>query len=84
MHGQGWAGLSEVQPAPCVVLPFTTTCCTVAAVGHALLSAKPVTRGKFFTERLVRCWQRLPRKAVDAPSLEVLKTRLDEALGNLL
>jgi len=26
----------------------------------------------------------LPREAVDAPSLEVLKTRLDEALGNLL
>ena len=25
----------------------------------------------------------LPRKAVDAPSLEVLKTRLDGALGSL-
>ena len=41
-------------------------------------------RGKFFTERVVRCWNRLPREAVDAPSLEVLKTRLDGALGNLL
>ena len=38
----------------------------------------------FFTERLVRCWNRLPREAVDAPSLEVFKTRLDGALGNLL
>ena len=33
--------------------------------------------------RAVRCWNRLPREAVDAPSLEVLKTRLDEALGSL-
>ena len=40
-------------------------------------------RGKFFTRRVVRCWNRLPREAVDAPSLEVLKARLDGALGNL-
>ena len=41
-------------------------------------------RGKFFTERVVRCWNRLPREAVDAPSLEVLKVRLDGALGSLI
>ena len=40
-------------------------------------------RGKFFTERVVRCWNRLPREAVDALSLEVFKTRLDGTLGNL-
>lgn len=39
---------------------------------------------KFFTERVVRCWHRLPRKAVDAPFLGVFKTRLDEALGSLV
>ena len=41
-------------------------------------------RGKFFTERLGRCWNRLPREAVDAPPLEVFKTRLDGALGILV
>ena len=41
-------------------------------------------RGKFFTERVVRCWNRLPREAVDAPSLEVFRTRLDGVLGNLI
>ena len=27
--------------------------------------------------RVVRCWNRLPREAVDAPSLEAFKARLD-------
>ena len=41
-------------------------------------------RGKFFTERVVRCWHRLPSEAVDTPSLEVFKARLDGALGSLV
>ena len=41
-------------------------------------------RGKFFTRRVVRPWNSLPKEVVDAPSLEVFKTRLDEALGNLI
>ena len=41
-------------------------------------------RGKFFTKRVVRCWNRLPREAVDAPTLEVFKARLDWALGSLV
>ena len=40
--------------------------------------------GKYFTMRVVRCWNRLPREVVDAPSLEVFKARLDGALGNLV
>ena len=41
-------------------------------------------RGKFFTKRVVGCWNRLPGEAVDAPSLEVFKARLDGALGSLV
>ncbi|KFP54386.1 hypothetical protein N323_06491, partial [Cathartes aura] len=41
-------------------------------------------RKKVFTARVVRHWNRLPREAVDAPSLEVFKARLDGALSNLV
>ena len=41
-------------------------------------------RVTFFTKRVVECWNRLPREVVDAPSLEVLKARLDGALGSLV
>jgi len=39
---------------------------------------------KFFIMRVVKHWKRLPREAVDAPSLEVLKARVDGALSNLV
>ncbi|KFV02072.1 hypothetical protein N340_13328, partial [Tauraco erythrolophus] len=41
-------------------------------------------RKKFFTLRVVRQWNRLPREVVDAPSLEVFKARVDKALGYLV
>ena len=41
-------------------------------------------RKKFYTQRVLRPWHRLPREAVDAPSLGVFKARLDGALGNLV
>ena len=36
---------------------------------------------KVFTVRVMRQWNRLPRDVTDAPSLETLKVRLDEALS---
>ncbi|KFZ54847.1 hypothetical protein N338_12600, partial [Podiceps cristatus] len=41
-------------------------------------------RKKFFTMRVLRHWNRLPREAVDAPSLEAFKARLDGTLSNLV
>ncbi|KFV99690.1 hypothetical protein N326_05541, partial [Eurypyga helias] len=41
-------------------------------------------RKKFFSERVVRHLNTLPREAVDALSLEFFTARLDEALSNLV
>jgi len=41
-------------------------------------------RAKFFTERVVRCWNSCPERLwMPRPSLEVFKARLDGALGRL-
>ena len=39
---------------------------------------------KFFTVRVVRHWNRLPREVVDAQFLEGFNVRLDQALSNLI
>jgi len=41
-------------------------------------------RKTLFPVRVVRHWHRLLREAVDAPSLEMFKAGLDEALSNLV
>ena len=41
-------------------------------------------RKKFFTQRVVPPWNRLPEEVVDIPSLEAFKATLDVALGSLV
>ncbi|KGL89898.1 hypothetical protein N301_12094, partial [Charadrius vociferus] len=41
-------------------------------------------RKKFFTLRVVSHWNRLSREAVEDPSLEAFKARLDGALSTLV
>ncbi|KAK4823316.1 hypothetical protein QYF61_000918 [Mycteria americana] len=41
-------------------------------------------RKHFFTKRVVKHWNRLPREVVNAPSLSVFKRHLDHALNNML
>ena len=41
-------------------------------------------RKKFFTQKVVTHWNKLPREVVDALSMEAFKARLDVALGSLI
>ncbi|KFO56268.1 hypothetical protein N302_03094, partial [Corvus brachyrhynchos] len=41
-------------------------------------------RKRFFTQRVVEHWNRLPREVVTAPSLAEFKKRLGNALGHLV
>jgi len=54
--------------------------------GHKLKQRKLCLnmRKNFFPLRVTEHWNRLPREAVESPSLEIFKTRLDKVLCSLL
>ena len=41
-------------------------------------------RKNFFTETVIRHWNRLPREVVDSPSLEMFKECADQALSDMV
>jgi len=54
--------------------------------GHKLKQRKLQLnmRKNFFPLRVTKPWPRLPREAVECPSLEIFQARLDKVLYNLL
>ena len=45
---------------------------------------RSIVRGKYFTQRVVKWWNRLSREGEDTLSLQVFEAKLDGALGSLI
>ena len=79
LPGQQWC-----NPKDHSVMIISNTWATKIASFRGMKTATRLQHRQFSTERVMRCWHRLPKKAVDAPSLEVFKARLDGAQGSLI
>jgi len=53
-------------------------------INRVNLANELAMRKNFFPLRVMEPWNRLPREAVESPSLEILKTHLDKVLCSLL
>ena len=83
----GWGRHPLTSPPRCWGLIFSRVCCDRTRGNGFKLKEGRLRLGirkKFFTMRVVKRWNRLPREVVNTSSLEVFKDRLDGALSNLI